>query len=451
MNRKEVISQFSKSLEEKYGKTFCLAKWKHLTLYLHLAEGHSCYHPPPGKLSVEDVKKNPWALHNTASKIQARQQMLSGEQPAECSYCWNFENLNQNHISDRHIKTYEESYGTFERAEKIHKEGLSDKVSPSYIEVSFSNTCNFKCIYCSPKASSSWVNEIKKFGPYEDLFNNYEIKDEIIPEEENPFLDSFKQLLPAIKNELVGLRITGGEPLLQKTTYEIIDSFVHEERPKLDFMINSNLGMKPAIVEKFCQAINRLEAGKSVKSFMLFTSLESVEKRAEYVRYGLDYKLWLQNMVYVLEKTKADISVMCTYNVLSVTDYTNFLNLLLDLRRTYCKNKKRIKFDVPCLEYPRMFHFGLLGKKYIHYIEESLAFMKANSSEVNPALFDSLEIAKLERIHKLWKSGPLNDWELETFRKQFFTFQKQADNRRGLNFREVFPELKNFSEGSPES
>ena len=49
--------------------------------------------------------------------------------------------------------------------------------NPKYVEVSFSNTCNFKCSYCGPQYSSKWVEEINQFGPYKTStrFNDIEL------------------------------------------------------------------------------------------------------------------------------------------------------------------------------------------------------------------------------------------------------------------------------------
>ena len=43
--------------------------------------------------------------------------------------------------------------------------------NPKYVEVAFSNTCNFKCMYCGPQFSSSWVEELKKYGNEKVLDN----------------------------------------------------------------------------------------------------------------------------------------------------------------------------------------------------------------------------------------------------------------------------------------
>ena len=49
-------------------KTFCLAKWHHTTIYLQSGETHSCYHPTPHSIPLDELAHNPSALHNTPQK-----------------------------------------------------------------------------------------------------------------------------------------------------------------------------------------------------------------------------------------------------------------------------------------------------------------------------------------------------------------------------------------------
>ena len=84
--------------------TFCLAKWHHVTMYLQSGETHSCYHPAPHKIPLHELKDNPSALHNTWEKKMERKQMLEGEKPSGCQYCWNIEAMGPDYISDRHIR-----------------------------------------------------------------------------------------------------------------------------------------------------------------------------------------------------------------------------------------------------------------------------------------------------------------------------------------------------------
>ena len=73
-------------------------------MYLQTGETHSCYHPQPHKIPLHELKENPSALHNTWEKKMERKQMLAGERPEGCQYCWNVEDMGDDYISDRHIR-----------------------------------------------------------------------------------------------------------------------------------------------------------------------------------------------------------------------------------------------------------------------------------------------------------------------------------------------------------
>ena len=64
MNEQE-LKFYRKGLLEKISPTFCFAKWHHSTIYLQLGQTHSCYHPPPHEIKLDEIKVNPSALHNT--------------------------------------------------------------------------------------------------------------------------------------------------------------------------------------------------------------------------------------------------------------------------------------------------------------------------------------------------------------------------------------------------
>ena len=51
--------------------SFCTAKWLQTTLYLQNGYNHSCHHPSPHKIPVDEVLHNPKALHNSQHKKKA--------------------------------------------------------------------------------------------------------------------------------------------------------------------------------------------------------------------------------------------------------------------------------------------------------------------------------------------------------------------------------------------
>ena len=69
---------------DSVGKGMCLAKWTQVTLQLQSGHNHSCHHPQTHKISEQEIKRNPSALHNTRYKKLRRKEMLEGERPSEC-------------------------------------------------------------------------------------------------------------------------------------------------------------------------------------------------------------------------------------------------------------------------------------------------------------------------------------------------------------------------------
>ena len=315
--------------------TFCLAKWHHTSIYLHTGQTHSCYHPRPHAIQLDEIKDNPAALHNTRTKKQERAMMLVGEKPDGCKYCWNVESLSDTHISDRHIRN--QSIYNHKRLEEIKNSTWDLNINPEYIEIAFSNECNFKCGYCHPMSSSSFQSEIKKFGPYETVKNHRLDIEWFKPyeEDDNPYVKAWWAWWPEMSKTLNILRITGGEPLMHKSTWRLFDQLREDPRPHIELNINSNLGVKPSLIDKLAENINELIKDKKIKQFKLFSSMDTWFGRAEYIRTGLKLVLWETNLDTYITQTHSPITFMCTFNILSVTSFTDFLQKVLDWRKKY--------------------------------------------------------------------------------------------------------------------
>ena len=160
------LKSFEKVREDlnKVGKGFCLAKWNQVSILLQTGQTHSCHHPTPHHIPLDEIKNNPSALHNTKFKKAQRKTMLKGGRPAECDYCWNVEDSNTESFSDRIMKSGEA--WAHPHLKDIKKMTGDEDVFPPYVEISFSNQCNMACAYCDVKSSSKWQHEIKTQGHY---------------------------------------------------------------------------------------------------------------------------------------------------------------------------------------------------------------------------------------------------------------------------------------------
>lgn len=431
---------------DEISPTFCLAKWHHTTIYLHTGQTHSCYHPAPHAISVDEIKENPSALHNTLTKKKERAKMLVGEKPEGCKYCWNVESLSKDHISDRMIRN--NSIYTKDRVDEILNNPWDFNINPEYVEIAFSNECNFKCGYCHPMASSSFHAEIKKHGPYNMVKNHALNVDWFnpIPEDENPYIKAWWEWWPELSKTLNILRITGGEPLMHKSTWNLFEELKKNPRPHLELNLNSNLGVSSRIVEKFSNEVKYLLETKSIKSFKLYTSIDSWGPRAEYMRTGLDVDLWERNMRTYLETTPGAITFMCTFNILSVTSFTLLLEKILQWRKEYPGvNNRRIRFDTPYLKEPLQYDMHILPKEdFLSYFDQILAYIDNNRDDSNKEKFSDLEYERFRRVRDYFASVSYEEKKIFEGRKDFYNWFNEFDRRRNTNFQETFPEMKSF-------
>jgi len=431
--------------------TFCLAKWHHVTLYLQTGETHSCYHPAPHKIDLAEIKKDPSALHNTSIKKEERKEMLEGVQTKGCQYCWNIENMGKDYISDRHIKTA--SIFTEKRYKDIVENPWDKNVNPEYVEINFGNECNFKCGYCHPKYSSRYYNEIKQFGPVTSVTNHrcdIDWMDLYEREDDNPYVNAWWKWWPKMRKSLNILRITGGEPLMHVSTWKLLNSLREDPMPKLELNVNSNFGVKHTLVVKLVDEVNYLIENKGLRDFKLYTSIDTWGPRAEYIRTGLELKLWEKNLDHYLKTTGQPISFMITFNILSVTTFETLLEKILEWRKKYNKYNKTsqfqmVTFDTPYLKEPLQYDMNILPKKeFMKYMKNSLKFMEKNVDSTDVTKFSQVEFEKFRRVVDYMETTEYSQEKINEGQRDFYHWFTELDTRRGTDFVSTFPEMEKF-------
>jgi len=420
----------------------CLAKWYQVTLHLHNGQTHSCHHPKTHKINLDELADNPSALHNTSQKKSARKSMVKGIRPEECQYCWNIEDTGG--ISDRITKSNDSYCRPYlEDVIASDRETLwTQNVNPSYVEVSFDYTCNLKCSYCYPHISSSWHQEIKQLGGYPTISARndlifFEDKMPLLNREKNPYVDAFWKWWPDLKDDLDTLRITGGEPLLSKDWWRLLDQIVDNPVPELNLGVNTNLSQDHDVITKLIDKINRIE--KNVKSFTIFHSLDTgIPDQAEYIRHGLDFDLYKRNLERLLTEIKWPItfSTMCTVSNLSTIGLDTLFDYKLSLKSEY-SNIHDVEIDTPYLRNPKFMEIRL-GKEISEPYLKNLR-SKFQTNETIPGK----NVLTLDRIIS-FASSDLEHVQEKMLMKDFYNFFSEHDRRRNTNFCKTFPQYEEF-------
>jgi organic radical activating enzyme len=435
--------KFKQQVLDPISDSFCGAKWYNATIWLGSGMTTSCHHPPAHYVSVAEVEANPKALHNTPEKKKDREQMIAGERPPGCEYCWKIEDMGSDAISDRVYKSKIYPVHVLHEAKNTP---VDQDVDLRTLEIAFDRTCQFACSYCNPAFSTTWVNDIKKNGAYVGLISDgrnhfthtHDSAQRYRYGETNPYVEAFfKWWESDLYRTLDELRITGGEPLMSAHTWRLIDWF-RDNRGKSStrLAINSNLGAEVDI-ERFIKSVDGLDVD-------VYTSNEAVYAQAEYIRDGLDHANWITNVQRLLDSSSIRaVHCMATINALCLDSLPSLLYQLLEFKQQY--SRERVSFTLNILRFPS-FQSPLilpdnLRNKYRDKLQDFWDRNQHNpymhEHELNhlQRLIDYLDVVKTPHSETFDRPKLLNDF------KQFYT---QYDQRRGKNFAQTFPKLTDW-------
>lgn len=440
----EKLFDWRQRVLDSVSPSFCAAKWYNASIHLGHGYTHSCHLPLPHPIDKDELEKNPSAIHNTMHKKKQRERMLSGERPPECEYCWKIEDIGRKNISDRVYKSmiYDEKSINI-----IAKSDPYENVMPKTLEISFDRTCNLACSYCNSGYSTTWGNEIKKNGPYQRMKSDgagaYQHTGEWAEpygkfNENNPYVKAFFEWWPELSTELQEIRITGGEPAMSHQFWKFCDLVKGTDVSNLRMAVNSNLCIKDELINKLVTFTKEA----NLKEFDLYTSCEAVGDHAEYIRDGLDYKQWHNNLIYFIENANyRAVTIMMTITSLSLFSITDFLDDMIKLKKKYGHQRPHV--DLNILRWPSFMSPLAFPDHIKDYCRENLKqWYTANCS--TPELGEG-ELAQIKRLIDYLEvvDSPHRraDGEKSKLQHDFKSFYQQYDQRRNKSLKDSFPKI----------
>jgi hypothetical protein len=220
-------------------------------------------------------------------------------------------------------------------------------------------------------------------------------------------------------------------------TWKLIDWFASNKgRSQTRLAINSNLGSQVDI--------DRLLSSTQDMAIDIYTSNEAVGTQAEYIRDGLVWADWINNVERLLRSGQfRGIHVMCTINALCLSSLDQLLDRIVKWKLEY--GRDAISFTLNILRFPS-FQSPLVLPDHLRtrYRDQLATFMVRHKGysylhehEWNHVqrLVDYLDVVKTPHSDAFEMPRLLNDF------KQFFS---QYDQRRDKDFATAFPELKEW-------
>ena len=311
-------------------KTFCPLPWTHLATH------------PQGELTLcceadhtqgisesfdtdEFNQRKPKTLHttkydfdliqNSDSFSKVRKQMLNGEEPVQCTRCFDLEKVGIK--SKRQYESERLNFNEFRAIEITNKDGTINDVSYEFVELRLGNHCNLACRSCNPLSTSRWIKDWNTVNPDNPLSYDKNLFNW-------PLDTDFWEKLSEHSDTLRYVYINGGEPLLIDKHLQFLIDLVKTGRSKdITLVYSTN-----------CTVINHTyeEVWKNFKHVQLMISIDCLEERNSFIRHPSKWDVITQTLEWIKKVCEADnisyniMQTVSTYNILYMKEFHEYFS-----------------------------------------------------------------------------------------------------------------------------
>ena len=360
---------------------------------------------------------------NSPAMNKMRLDMLNGKKPNACNTCYH-----QEQSMESFRKTTLREYGHFlpDAFEDTNEDGTLNDFKMRYLDIRFSNLCNMKCRTCGSGYSSQWEIEDAKEG-----FKFNDPKNEVdVSRIQQDLYDQIPNLQRAY--------FAGGEPLITEDHYELLEEMIRVGRTDILLSYNTNLS-KLKFKDKDLMDL----WGRFTNRVQVYGSLDHFGDKAEYIRTGTKWDEVMKNYRTLLESDVTQLSITTSVSIFNYGSLTSFFDYLIDQNIAPWNEPNRGAWQINPIYGPEELSFQAMPLQMKEKIAEQhleyFTTLKKLRKNPNKIMFAQVEqlMRSVESLHVLAKST--DKWD--QIQDRFINEVKKIDNRRGEDFKKVFPEL----------
>jgi radical SAM protein with 4Fe4S-binding SPASM domain len=398
------------SKQLKNSKHFCMMPWTHMHLWPAGTTYPCCMSDPefPIGNTQEQSLQEIW---NGKELRNIRMNMLQDKPSKECRRCYELEENGMSTLRTGSIGNYAHHW---DKVEATSDDGSAGDVNMAYMDIRFSNLCNLKCRSCGPQFSSSWFEDHKVTHGDPGHPKILQVRDEM-----KSFMDELDPLLESVER----VYWAGGEPLITKEHYNILDKWIAMGKRDVSMDYTTNF------TQMYYKKKTAFDYWNKFENVRVAGSLDANHARGEYLRKNMVWSEVVQNRRTMIEQCPHVYfeltPTVSVYNVLNLPDFhkewieegllepSNIrINILLD--PTYM----RLSILPPWIK-------SKVAERY----SEHIAYLKQ---------FDNIAgvINDYESILNFMEKDRTNEIKMFKFKTQ------RIDTLRQENLLDVFPELE---------
>ena len=402
--------------------TFCILPWIHMHTWPDGKVYQCCitgWDKAFGNLNDSTMEE----LWNSDYMKTLRSEMLKNERPKSCSKCYEQEDMGA--ISFRQTSNAQFYNHANRLIEQTEESGHLYEFVLRYWDFRFSNICNMKCRMCGDLLSSLWAEEnIQRFGGNSFTKFSTDIKARTTVMNNTEIGVDLYKYLDMFIDHVEEIYFAGGEPLIMREHYYILEKLLERGRTNVRIRYNTNLS-KLRIYGKDC-----IELWKHFDHVNIVASIDASGTRGEYVRKGTIWKTVESNLKEIANTSGLIVGVSPTINLFNVWHIPEFVDFLVET------NVDNIHLN-NVLTTPEWFHINTLPAEF----KEKVRVKYENHLET----LDSLTRSKVEGAYSYILNYMAQEpSDIDKLRIQFKSITEQVDKHRNEKFVDACPELADY-------
>ena len=353
-------------------------------------------------------------LWNSERMRDLRKNIVDGKPTSGCVRCYEHE---ENGAQSMRINMNRDLRHHWGRTKLTHEDGSLDEIHMAYMDIRFSNICNFKCRSCGPELSSFWVDDAVKLNRYSKTQPKIiKIKNTL-----DELWEDMEQWIDTVEN----IYFAGGEPLIMDEHYKILEHLIAIGKTDIFISYNTNFS-KLKYKNK-----DVVELWKHFKYVKVGASLDAMDERAEYMRSGTNWEDIEKNIVRIKEEVPhVSFQISSTISIYNAEHCLDFFDKWI-----YNEWVDPMNISINLLLFPEYLRAHVLP-------EHKRKLIKAK-------IKDYISKHDLENIDSLNRStsglkafSSFLDEDKSDLIPKFIEYNNSLDEIRNEKLIDVFPELK---------
>jgi hypothetical protein len=415
----------------KQGKHFCILPWIHFHAWPDKRVMPCCVADSTMPVSEITDKVTILDMMNSEEYKKMRKAMLKDEPYEACRRCYELEDLGNWTLRISQNKVRDEKGDILDIISATNEDGSIDDFKMKYMDIRFSNLCNFKCRSCGPGCSNLWGEEkLRIIGETEHISARTGRATLISNNEDGGFMQKLKPYLADVEE----CYFAGGEILIHPEHYECLDYWIENNlchKVKLNYTTN----MSKITFQDKAQIRDLFQLWNQFPNIELWASVDAIGSTGELIRKGFKWERIKKNLLELKERVPhVRVGITPTVSIWNIFNYGEMFDWMYD--------NGFISRKTP----PRVNMLTAPPHAMISNLPDSVRLALMKRFREYYAKFPHPEDVELNNGFKMIMMALRTGKEDKSMIKLFFQENDIMDSVRNEQITDVIPELKEVRE-----